>query len=349
MTLRPTPGEERWLSTARLLRLSPTDAPFAARIGGWRTAGMWSRAAFFVLGLVAALMLVEVGGFFWRDVNVVVAGLACLAVAEWLIIARRQFRSGLEEALEVAGLSMLAYECWSQLRGSQHLGGLVFGAVLVFAGLRLLNPVLTTLAALPLLYALDASPRAVEWACYGIALAALAAGSRMFSRPSYDVMLDLLVIVLPVAGYLWGDRSLAPVAYRHASLVQWLVPLRLLVFAAVALAVGLKRRTHPPLVAGMLCIGCAAFELRSVTPLSVETRLIVWGLLLLIGSTLLERYLRRARRGFTSKALAAAADSDALLQLAGTAVLTPAPANAAPAPFSAAGGRFGGGGASGNY
>jgi hypothetical protein len=349
MTVRPTPAEERWLSVARLIRHNPAEAPFAARIGGWRRAGMWSRAAFFVLGLVAALMLIEVGGFFWRDVNVVVAGLVCLAVAEWLIIARRQFSSGLEEALEVAGLSMLTYEFWSHFHGSQHLGGLVFGAVLVFSGLRLLNPLLTTLAALPLLYALDASPRAIEWVCYGIALAALAAGGRTFRRPSYDLMLDLLVIVLPLAGYLWTDRTLEPTGYRHASLVQWLVPLRLLGFAVVALVVGLRRRTHPPLVAGMLCIGCAAYELRALTPLSLETRLIVWGLLLLAGSTALERFLHRPRRGFTSRALSEATDADALLQLSGNAMLTPATAGAAPEAFSGAGGRFGGGGATGNY
>jgi hypothetical protein len=349
MTLRPTSAEERWLSAARLLRLSPKDAPFAARIGGWRTAGVWSRGALFLLGLVVALLLLEIGGFFWRDVNVVVAGLICLVAAEWLIIARRQFSSGLEEALDVAGVSMLVYEIWSRLHGSQRMGALVFGAVLLFTGLRLLNPLLTTLAAFALLNALDASSHAVEWVCYGIAFAALAAGARTFRRPSYDVMLDLLVIVLPVAGYLWGDRGLEPTSYRHASLIQWMVPLRLLVFAAVALAVGLKRRTHPPLVAAMLCVGCAVFELRALVPLSLEARLIVWGLLLLIGSTLLERFLRRPRRGFTSRALSAESDSDTLLQLSGTVVLTPASAPAAPEPFSGAGGRFSGGGASGNF
>jgi carbamoyl-phosphate synthase large subunit len=74
----------------------------AERTGGWRTANLWTRAAFFVLGLVAVLMIGTIGSYLWPDAATLVAGVVSLAAAEWLIIGRRQFASGIEESLEVA-------------------------------------------------------------------------------------------------------------------------------------------------------------------------------------------------------------------------------------------------------
>ena len=52
MTLRPTAAEERWLALARRLPRSSTTAVFAEHTGDWRTANLWTRSAFFVLGLL---------------------------------------------------------------------------------------------------------------------------------------------------------------------------------------------------------------------------------------------------------------------------------------------------------
>jgi len=99
MTLRPTPPEERWLVLARRLRRSPTTATFAEHTDRWRTANQWSRCAFFVLGLVIAVMISIIASHLWPGAEIVIAGLVSLAAAEWLILGRRHFWSGIEEAL----------------------------------------------------------------------------------------------------------------------------------------------------------------------------------------------------------------------------------------------------------
>src|SRR5215472_6407871 len=109
--LRPTPSEERWLKLARRLRRNPRDLPFAEHTGGWRTAGLPSRCTFFVLGLVAAGMIGIITERLGPTGALVTAGLLSIAVAEWLILSRRHFWAGIEEALEFSGLTMLAFEC----------------------------------------------------------------------------------------------------------------------------------------------------------------------------------------------------------------------------------------------
>lgn len=352
MMLRPTPSEERWLKLARRLRRNPRDLPFSERIGDWRTARLPSRCMFFALGLTAAGMIGIIAEQLGRTVALVTAGLVSIALAEWLILHRRHFWSGIEEALGVAGLTMLAFECWSHVGWSESAGSRFICAAFAIAGLRLLNPLFTTLAVVAFVLALDAPPLASSLACYGIGIVALIAAGYRFRRPSHDRMLEWLVVVMPVAGYLWSaSRGSLSVAtdYLHATPAAWIVPLCPLVFAGVAFTVGLSRRAHAPIVASMLCVACTAYELRRLTGLALETRLILWGLVLLVVSTILDRYLREARSGITSRKLRDMDDSEAILGVLGSAVLTPhSPAKAAPS-FEGGGGSFGGGGATGRY
>jgi hypothetical protein len=349
MKLRPTPPEERWLTLARRFRRSLRVTLSSADTGGWRTANLLSRCTFFVLGLIAAGMLWIMAEQFGPHGAFVIAGLAAITAAEWLIVARRHFWSGIEEALEVAGLTMLAFECWSRAGGSASAGERFLCAALAIAGLRLLNPLFTTLSVLAFVLALGVSPLAAGLLCYGIGLAALLASGHRFRRPTHDLMLDWLVIVVPVAGYIWSASLNVARDYRHAGVSAWLVPICPLVFGAIALASGVRRRAHAPIIAAMWCVACSAYELRGLTGLALETRLILWGCVLLCASVILERYLRVTRGGITSRQVREAGDSAGILGLAGSAVLTPlAPPQAAPS-FEGSGGRFGGGGASGEF
>jgi hypothetical protein len=350
MKLRPTSSEERWLALARRLRSSPKSAPFSEHTGRWRTANPWSRCAFFVLGLVAAVMISLVASHLWPGAQTVIAGLVSLAAAEWLILGRRHFWSGIEEALEVMGLSMLSYQCWIHIGRSESTGAFLLATALAIAGLRLLNPLFTTLAILAFVVAVDAPPLGAGIVCYGIGIGALLAGTYRFRRPSNDLMLDSLVVVMPVAGYLWSAARNVTTDYLHAGPSAWLVPICPLIFAAIALATGLRRRAHAPLIAFMLCVACTAYELRRLTGLSLEARLIVWGCVLLLVSMILERHLRVTRNGITSRRLSDDDDSVGVLGLAASVVLTPhsLPPKTAPS-FEGGGGRFGGGGASGSY
>ena len=353
MIWRPASSQERWLALARRLRRSARTAPFAEHTGGWRTANVWSRCAFFVLGLVAALMMAIIGSHLWPGFETTITGLMAIATAEWLILGRRHFHSGIEESLEVTGLSMLAYEGWSRLTTSEYVGAAFLGSALLIAGFRVLSPIFTALSTLCFVLALDAPPWGSGLACYAIGLVALITGRHRFRRPSYDLMLDYLVIVMPVAGYLWSaSRSNLMIGtdYLHASLAQWLVPACSLAYAAIALAIGLRRRVHAPLVSCMLCLACCAYELRALTGLTLEARLIAWGCVLLAISMTLERYLRVPHKEITSQRIQDDANSLRILDVAGSAALMPhSPIRAAVPNFEGGGGQFGGGGASGEY
>ncbi|MBV9175326.1 MAG: hypothetical protein JOZ81_35165, partial [Chloroflexi bacterium] len=205
MTLRPTPSEERWLTLARRLRRSPRLSPFSDHTGDWRTASLPSRCTFFVLGLIAAGMIGVITVRLGPRAAFVSAGLASIAVAEWLIVARRHFWSGIEEGLEVAGLTMLALQCIDWVGWpSESVVARFFCVAWALAGLRLLSPLFTTLSVFALVLALDAAPIGASLACYGLGLAALVAGAYRFQRPTNDSMLDWLVVAMPVAGYLWS-------------------------------------------------------------------------------------------------------------------------------------------------
>lgn len=358
MTPRPTPSEERWLLLAKRLRRSTKDSPFSERTGGWRATRLLSRCAFFVLGLVAVVMIGVIMTPTGEEGGILLTGIVAVLVSEWLILSGRYFASGIEEAFGVAGLLLIAGRCGIALNASTPVFAALFSVALVVAGLRLLNPLFTTLAAVSFAFALDLSPIASGMLCYGIALAALLAGGRRFERPSHDAMLDALVVGMPMVGYGWsssadvlssGEGLSAGRDYLHAPIFAWIVPLAPLAFAGIALTLGLLRRVHAPILAFMLCVACTAFELRSLTGLALEVRLIVWGGTLLIAAVVLDRYLATTRSGFTSRALLGRDGNAGILSLAGSAVLTPVAGAKTEPTFEGGGGTFGGGGSSGEF
>jgi len=218
---RPGPAEERWLALGARLRPDGTEALLAARGGGWKRTSLVLRCALFLMGAVAASLTLSICHLLHLSHAPGAAGAVLLALAELLIIRRRLFASGVEEALELAGLLLLFYEfLLPQLRtllhGSDAFGltamAWTFFAAFAVAGLRLLNPLLTTLAAVLMVLAITitAAPswESAAWdlqaslLCYGLAVAALAAGGKLLQRPAYERMLDWLVVAMPVAGYL---------------------------------------------------------------------------------------------------------------------------------------------------
>jgi hypothetical protein len=347
-------------------------ADLAERTGGWRSTGTLARAALFILGLVAAALL---GGLLSFDLDpeltLLFAGLVAVLASEWLTVAKRLHASGVEEGLCLAGYLLIGLWITSITEPQFNLGGgtgdaLVLIAAAGAAGLRRLNPLVTTGAVIALVYwvASSATARALDpvigagvtGVAFGCALAALALvlGAREYRRPSHDRMLDWLVATLPVAAY----AQHASRGYNVASLVPGagtgrLVTTVLLIALAVALLIaGLRRRRHAPLLGFMGCVACLAAELRLATTLATETWLIVYGLAALIAGMALDRYLRQPRNGLTSAPLTNREGLPDLLQTAGAAVLAQRAAPQAPAPestYTGGGGRFGGGGASGDF
>lgn len=367
---RPSPEEERWLEVGSRLGAAVPSAVMAERTGGWRSTGPLARIALFLLGLVAAALLLGILGF--RDeTTLLIAGLGAALAAEWLIVERRLHASGVEEGLCVAGFLMIGAWITTLIVPPAGFAGdtvetLVLIAAVGAAGLRLLNPLVTTCAVIGFVYwvgstatarALDQSiGGGVTTVVVGCALAALALvlGAREYRRPSHDRMLDWLILTLPVAAYVqstsWSVYGASGSAGSSSSrLVIFAV---LIVLGAAMLIIGLRRRRHAPLLGFLGCVACLAVELRLATALATETWLIVYGLAALAAALALDRYLRPPRDGLTSEPLTCREGPLDLLQTAGTAVLTRHAAPEHPRsepPVTPGGGRFGGGGASGRY
>jgi hypothetical protein len=363
--LRPGVPQERWLNVWSQLGLARESAGMEGRCGDWRTGSPLARCLFFVLGAMLAGLAAVLLYLLHLPAAGLLAGLIAAAVAEGLIVRARFFGSGLEEGLEVTGLLMIAADLAARLHDpSGSLAALLCAILLCVAGLRLLNPLLVATAALAFSMALFLAVRhstAVSFAaaqtaagfCGLVALIALMLGRVVYHRPAHDRMFDWLVIVMPITAYLWSDAREWWWFEMPAPLgAPWMryTPLLLLAgFGACALLTGLHRRRHAPIVAFLGCVACLAYDLRKLSGLSLEFRLIAGGSLVLLLTLVLDRYLRTARGGITSARIAGRENDFDLLELAGAATLSP---QALPGPkpeFQGGGGQGGGGGASGSY
>jgi hypothetical protein len=369
---RPSPAEERWLALGARLHLAGAETLLAARGGGWKRTSLVLRCALFLMGAVAASLTLSICHLLHLPHAAGVAGVILLALAELLIMRRRLFASGIEEALELAGLLLLCYEFLlpplrTFLHGTDAFGltamAWTFFVAFAVAGIRLLNPLLTTLAVVLMVFAIviTAAPswESAAWdfqaslLCYGLAAAALAGGGRTFQRPAYERMLDWLVVAMPVAGYLWAAHWTAGLPahdyYRDHSLHALYTPVAPLAFSIAALVVGVRRRTHAPLLAALLGIACVAFELRGLTGWSLEVRFMVWGAALLLAALLVDRALRAPLRGVTSRRIGEGSGAQDVLELAAGPALRHHGPEAPAETFKGGGGQYGGGGAGGRF
>lgn len=363
---RPSATEERWIVLVERLRGTLDPAALAGRDGGWRTARRYARAALFVAGVATTLLIAGITGLSDRD-SPLVAGVISLLAAEWLIRARRLHASGIEEGLAVGAAVMLAAWAGSNW-GSAWLHALapdplllLAGITVGIAGVRLCNPLVAAAAVLLMVgwvgerdwlqAADDAVGGRVAALLPGVAVAALAlvAGAREYRRPSSDGTLDWLVVAAAPVGWLLA-RSHEWVPSAQTALAPRALTIALLgALAAASLAVGLRRRTLAPLLGAVLSVACAAVELGRLSGFSVEARMVIGGCTLLATAAFLERWLRTPRGGFTSQPPDGPGALGLLLESAGAAaMLGPGlpPTDGAP---GGQGGRFGGGGASGQY
>ena len=368
---RPSPDEERWLAVASELGSTAPRGQIEVKTGGWRSTGPLARIALFALGLLASALLFGVLGFSEEDM-LLVAGLIAALAAEWLTVRKRLFASGIEEGLTLGGFLMIGLWFALTVAPQPQLSNASFHElVLIYAlgaaGLRRLNPFVTTCAAIALLDWAGSTAAAQELDATlgtgmtafasGCALTALALvlGAREYRRPSHDRMLDWLVAVLPVVAYAQhaslGVLGALDIA-NGTDATRPAVDALLIVLGAALLVTGLRRRRHAPLWGFLGCVAALAVELRAAIPVAPETWLIICGVVTLFAGVALDRWLREPRNGLTSQPLTHREGPLDLLQLAGTALLAhraaPEPTPVEPG-FEGGGGKFGGGGASGGY
>jgi uncharacterized membrane protein YgcG len=339
------------MAAARRLAVPSMDARLVQRVGDWRSPSLLARGAFFVLGAV-------VGGLTFAVFELInglgarlATGVTLLAAAEWLIVRKHLFQAGVEEVLWCGGLAAVVAQ-FVPLSGEIRLT-LALALVFALAGVRLLSPLFLTLAAVVVSAAIDLAGGHRQYGepdvaiaasvfCYSVGAVALLWAGRQLSRPSHDQMLNWLMVIMPLCGFLWLAGQPA-VAIRVSTGVVSAV------FATVALLLGLRRRAHAPLIACLASLGCVAYQLRDLTALRLEMKLIVWGSAALLLAWALERYLRTPRRGITSRRLSERSSVLDLVQVAGAGTLSPVAAQPSDAAFKGGGGAFSGGGASDGY
>ena len=348
--LLPKPQQERWMAAGA--RLKVRNHPWISqRTGGWSAPSFIARCAFFVLGVVAGGLTTAVLEILSRSAALLAAGVTLLVAAEWLILRKRLFHAGVEEALWTGGLLLLTVHF---LPSSGDRGmSVAVALVLAVAAIRLLNPFLLTMAFAAASIAIELAGGHRLWGehdvataasifCYGAGAIALLLARIQFSRPSHDHMLSWLMVIMPLCGFLW-------LATQHAPAVRVGTGLASGIFALVALIVGIRRRSHAPLLACMASLGCVAYQLRDLTTLPLKLKLILWGSAALLAALGLDRYLRTPRRGITSHQLGEGRAALDLVQWVGAGALSPKAAPQADAPFKGGGGGFSGGGADGRY
>ncbi len=306
----------------------------------YRGNGVIVQVVFFILACIcigAAYLLLHALDVSYRGV---ITGIAALAVAEFLIRARRWFGTGVEAALWIGGLFAIISDLPST--GAPE-AVLVVGAAAALAGARVRNPLFGAIAAgCVIQYAETVRDLGVVCALVIATFAGLAL-LREWRRQSTEWLWIALVVTAPVIGRFHVD-----VEWRVMSIVLYGS------FGAVMLALGLARRHHALLAAGAIGLAIAAVDIGERIALPLELRLASAGAFLLGGSFVISRVLRERTRGIVVSPAPLTAFDDALESLGAVAAAHSAHSGASsegasPEARPTGDGGFGGAGASDGY
>ncbi len=366
-SLQPSPAQERWLTLAARWPKYQNSQSVKVGTAGWTTVNFLIRCAFFLLGMIAAIAVSAICAIAFHERFKIIGGVALLLAGEYLIVGKRLAAAGAEEALIVTAYVLIVIGIITVDHSDDISVAFGVAIAIILAGMRVRNPLLTTLGAITFSFAIAFSlgftiwgaspviPHVDLWVslyCYMLAAIALLSGVRQFQRPSYDRMLDWLVIAMPLMGYAWSiDYKSSGFRWDTHTAMQWYIVLMPLLFATVGIFLSLRRHTHAPLFAAIGCVACVAYELRNLTGMPLQWRLITWGSLMLVSGSIAEQLLRVSRHGITSRQLD---DCNTVLdaaEIVGTTLITPVNNNTIvePTPMEGGGGSFSGGGASGRY
>jgi hypothetical protein len=305
--------------------------PEEERANAWKRMSLLAQCTFFFLTTLA----IGAAFGFLNLISLPRGGMlliGCVALAEFLIRSHHFWRTGVESALWIGGLYAFIF---SLPHSGRPEALLVLAAAAALAGWRVRNALFGTLALLLVVayFAVRDWWLVAMLFAIAVALIALFAVTRSWRRPSTELLWQMLLLVMPVAGYI------AAIDHRGNAYA---------IFAALAIifaVVGIRWRLRVPLVACAIAFAIAVIDAR--IPLSPEVQLIAGGVVALIVAATLTRVLRRRTTGFV---LDATPTSDVESILTGVApVLLPVhPAGTSPQ-VNPQGGEFGGAGASGNF
>lgn len=349
MRARPSVAEERRVLLAgraqvwcrsNLISRETRDRVRGATRTNWRPSSLFSRIVFFFLTLVCIAAFYNL----LRLTHVPAAGLitavSSIGLAEFLILTRRFFHIGPEEALYLGGLSALVFDLG--VHADQRL--LLLAVAAAVAGFRVLNDFFFVAALVIAGLYVGVRTNAGEVAaiyCVAIAVLSLILLTRRIARPTWARTLASSVFLLPAAGFL--------IMKYHPSGRGGIMPVALAAFAILAaglLAAGIVWRFHSAIFSALIVFTLLIADLDERLNWPTESSLLLWGAVALLAGFLADRALRRPRRGITSRRLMASESLD-LLESAAIAGISAPPAGTPEETRD--GGEFGGGGASGRY
>jgi hypothetical protein len=311
--------------------------PIAAQLEQpWRTNGIIVQVLFFVLTCVAMGAFYGLCELFSVPGSRLVTGVVSIALAEFLIRARRWFWTGVEAALWIIGLISLITELPNSGKPEAML---VFAAAFAIAGARVRNPLFGAIAAaLVAAYCEDRFDLGVIVAL-AIALIAMLAMLRTWQRPSTEWLFITIALLLPLVGRFFADER-----WRALTIALYAF------FAAIALMLAIAKRQHVFFLAAMIAGAIAAVDVaRLMNFLAVEARFAIAGALLLGIAYAVSPLLRDRTTGFVLTP-AKLTPFDEELQLAATFAVKPESSEPAPSDgMQPGGGSFGGAGATGDY
>jgi hypothetical protein len=303
----------------------------------WKSHRLVVQAVFFVLavigvatfyGFLAAVRLPGKG---------FIAGVAAIALAEFLIRERRWFGTGVEAALWLGGVIALITELPSSGKPESLL---VIALGVGLAGMRVRNP----------LFGAGAAVLVVAWAEWrfdlgfiaGLAIAgtALVALTRAWRRPSTEWLWISLAVVLPVAAWFAAGAEWRPMTIALCA-----------AFALVALALALTLRHHAFFASAAIGLTLAIASIAQARDARPEIVFAISGAFLLATSLAVSRALRGRREGFVLTPLRVAVIDDDVLSIGGALGASHATAASGPAGETRpqGDGGFGGAGATGSF
>lgn len=301
----------------------------------WRSHGVLVQAVFFILTVVGMgasygfLHLFSVPG------KGILAGIAFLATAEFLIRGQKWFGTGVESALWIGGLVAFISELPSSGKPEALL---VFAAAFGLAGFRVRNPLFGAAAAIfVMVYAEEKLDLGVVAAMIFGAFAAFAL-LREWKRPSTEWLWIAIAMVLPLAGWFTADP-------------QWRVTTIGLYagFGCLVFGLGLAKRHHALLLSGAAGLVIANVEASKMVASPLEAKLASGGAFLLVTAFVAQRALRARTAGIVVTPAKLTRADDALA-IAGALAAPHSTHGDAPEPVRAEGdGHFGGAGATGEY
>jgi len=249
----------------------------------WRSHGVIVQAVFFVLTLVAMGATYGFLHLFSIPGKGILAGIAFLAAAEFLIRAQRWFGTGVEAALWIGGLFGFISELPSSGKPEALL---VFAAAFGIAGYRVRNPLFGAVAAICIMAYAEAKWDVGVVAALVIATLAALALLREWRRPSTEWLWIAMAITLPIAGVFTADAR-----WRTMTMAIYAA------YGALAFGLGLLKRHHALLLSGASGLVIAAIDASEMMAAPLETKLAAGGAFLLVTAFIAQRALRARTTG----------------------------------------------------